>query len=57
MDNDAENLLLQAVDAIAVGYPLNEPPAEQDAWFGALRALIEERVPIARERLRKLMRE
>jgi hypothetical protein len=56
-ERDAERLLSEAVDAIALGYPFDGSETEKAQWLSRLRNLLETRAPIIREQMRRIMRE
>lgn len=51
----SESIITEAVDVIALGFPLTGTKAEKEKWFEALRRLVERRAPEARAHIRRLI--
>jgi hypothetical protein len=55
-ERDPEDLISEAMDAIALGYPLDGTEAEKRVWMALLQKDFELRAPIVLERLRRSLR-
>jgi hypothetical protein len=56
-DRDAEDLINDAMDLLALGYPFEGSAAEKAQWMAVLQADLERRAPRANELLRRVIRE
>jgi hypothetical protein len=56
-ERDPERLLSEAVDAIALGYPFEGSETEKAQWLSWLRGLLENRAPVVREQMRRILRD
>jgi hypothetical protein len=50
-DAEAEELISEAIDTLAVLYPVGESDDMKNAWFKWLRDLLEERAPLIQDDL------
>ena len=56
-ERDPEDLISEAIDAVALGYPYDRSPEEKAAWMAELQAVLESRAPITRAKMRSILGE
>jgi hypothetical protein len=56
-EHSPEDLVEEALDVIALGYPYQATEQEKAAWMADMQALFENRAPILRAQMRAIMRE
>ena len=56
-ERDPEDLIREAIDVVALGYPFDGSPEAKAAWMSDLQRLLESREPNVRAMIRRGVRE
>lgn len=56
-DKTSEDLIREAIDLVAAGYPFDGTEEIKAVWMADLQRILEDRAPVVRAEMRRIIRE